>query len=443
MSFDNWQGTRVLTPLIMPKLGESVTVGVVERWLKQPGDIIEVDEPIVEISTDKVTAEVPSPLYGRLVQILVQVGEVVPVETPIATLESLARPNGSAISESAKQVDEQVAQQVGASSVAAPDAPEANAQVQHAVQSSVDRELRTLHREEVARLRSTPLVRKLAAEAGVSLSDIQGTGFGNRVRREDLEAFLSTRGNQTVPEVVAQAPYTALRRILGERLVASRRNIPDASTFFEIDMTVVARRRRAEQQTFFERHGVHLTYLPFAIAAVAQALKAVPGANVRVAEGGLVPRTHANIGVTVGLDGNGQVGADALLLPVIQSAETLSLAEIARSVLDLATRARSGHLKPEELSGATYTVNNTGAFGSVLSTPIIPDGQTAIVTTEAVVKRPIVLTDAEGNDSIAIRSMMFMCLTFDHRAYDGMTAGRFLNSVKRWLEHDAAVCTLE
>jgi 2-oxoisovalerate dehydrogenase E2 component (dihydrolipoyl transacylase) len=438
------------TTIIMPKLGESVTEGLVERWLKAEGDRIGREEPLVEVSTDKVTAEIPSPVAGILAKILVQPGQTVLVETPIALIDAGAafRVSGfeGRVAESRDDDpgDELVDGQVR------PDQQSPQAET----------------REEAARRRSTPLVRRLAAEHGVALTALSGTGFGGRVRREDLLAFLEAapavqarhpRILEGVPDVAAPdapsmstaspgsrppapaseanlIPLSAARRIIAERLTQSRQQVPDATAVFEVDMTGVVRRRAAVRDEFRRRTGVDLTYLPFAVKAVAVALRAYPAINVSFTIDGILAHRDIHIGIAVAVDGGREPGSDVLVVPVLRHADGLSLAGIARGIHDLATRARAGALGTDELQGATFTVNNTGAVGTIISTPIVPQPQAGIMTTEAIVKRPVVVSDAEGNDSIAIRSMMFACLTFDHRAFDGLTAGRFMGQVKRWLE---------
>ncbi|MCL5946947.1 MAG: 2-oxo acid dehydrogenase subunit E2, partial [Chloroflexi bacterium] len=216
----------------------------------------------------------------------------------------------------------------------------------------------------------------------------------------------------------------------------------DATAVFEVDMTGIVRRRIAVREEFRHRTGVDLTFLPFAIKAAVEALVQFPAVNVSVAAEGILAFRHIHIGVAVAVDGGRNPGTDGLVVPVLHHADRLSVAGIARAVADLAARARTGTLQPDELNGGTFTVNNTGAIGSIISTPIIPLPQAAIMTTEAIVKRPVVLTDGEGNDSIAIRSMMYTCLTFDHRAFDGLTAGRFMAHVKQWLESIGPVIDL-
>lgn len=430
------------TNIIMPKLGESVTEGVVERWLKAEGDRIDREEPLVEVSTDKVTAEIPSPVAGILTKILVQPGQTVPVETPIALIDAGATAGvpGSARREAAL--------------------PEQGGRDEDDHQRSSPET-----REEAARRRSTPLVRRLAAEHGVALAALTGTGFGGRVRREDLFAFLqasptaragapaaadasATGASPSAPRASAPPreatliPLSAARRIIAERLTQSRQQVPDATAVFEVDMTGVVRRRAAVREEFRRRTGVDLTYLPFAVKAVAVALRAYPAINVSFTIDGILAHRDIHIGIAVAVDGGREPGSDVLVVPVLRNADSLSLAGIARGIHDLAMRARVGALGTDELQGATFTVNNTGAVGTVISTPIIPQPQAAIMTTEAIVKRPVVVGDGDGNDSIAIRSMMFACLTFDHRAFDGLTAGRFMAQVKRWLETVAPTCDL-
>ncbi len=427
----------VSVSIIMPKLGESVTEGIVERWMKREGDAVRIDESIVEISTDKVTTEVPSPVDGVLASILVQPGTPVPVETVIAIISTT--PSASSHPDGQVPVETPTIVEVTHSTQGYGD-------VLLEASGPDETEARTeLSREDLAHLRSTPLVRKLAHEASVPLSDIIGTGFGGRVRRQDLEEHLARRPIDPQPESgpPVVTPFSPVRRIIAARVLASRHSIPDATTFFEVDVTSIARRRTRERDQFMERHGVNLTYLPFVVVAIARSLAGVPGANVRVSTDGLLALSSVDIGITVAIDGQGNVGADSLLTPVIRNAATFSVAQVAVRLAELATQARQGKLSPDELQGAAYTVNNTGGMGAMLSLPIIPDGQTAIMTTDAVIKRPVVLTDADGNDSIAIRSIMVVGLSFDHRAYDGSTAGRLLRAVKTWLEGEASTCPLE
>ncbi|MGI8915779.1 MAG: dihydrolipoamide acetyltransferase family protein [Chloroflexota bacterium] len=438
------------TTIIMPMLGESVTEGVVERWLKVEGDAILLDEPLVEVSTDKVTAEIPSPAAGVLAKILVQAGQTVPVNSPIAIVEGEAGsgappPEAQPLKPSPTDTRRPTPAETGSEEGAIAD---------------VDTRPASSTREEAARQRSTPLVRRLAAQQGIALTAIQGTGFGGRVRREDLEAHLdassatmssapplyippsstpdatptSDRRPSTPLSETSLVPLTSVRRIIAERLTQSRQQVPDATAVFEVDMTGVVRRRLAVREEFRQRTGVDLTYLPFAVKAVTAALRAYPAVNVSFTIDGILAHRDVHIGIPVAVDGGREPGSDVLVVPVLRHADRLSLAGIARGIHDLAGRARTGALSTDDLLGATFTVNNTGAVGTIISTPIIPQPQAAIMTTEAIVKRPMVLTDGEGHDSIAIRSMMFAGLTFDHRAFDGLTAGRFMGQVKRWLE---------
>src|SRR6185437_6101837 len=440
----------------MPMLGESVTEGVVERWLKGEGEAIRRDEPLVEVSTDKVTAEIPSPTAGTLAKILVQPGQTVPVNTPIATIEREQGDDERWRAERDRRSEDEE-RPIRAPAAAGPSVPTSGNPPSPHPES----------REDAARRRSTPLVRRLAAQAGVTLSAIQGTGFGGRVRRDDLEMHLAATALQS-PSTVSTAaglasapvpsissspsphppneatlvPLTAARRIIAERLTQSRQQVPDATAVFEVDMTGIVRRRAAVREEFRRRTGVDLTFLPFAVKAVAAALRAYPAINVSFTIDGILAHREIHIGIPVAVDGGREPGSDVLVVPVLRFADGLSLAGIARGIHDLAHRARAGALQPADLRGATFTVNNTGAVGTVISTPIIPQPQAAIMTTEAIVKRPVVLTDADGHDSIAIRSMMFACLTFDHRAFDGLTAGRFMGQVKHWLETIGPACDL-
>ncbi len=389
------------TKIIMPQLGESVAEGVVSRWLKKPGDPVAKDEPICEIVTDKVSAELPAPVTGVLREIVVADGGTVAVGQAIGIIDEHA---GAAATESPP-------------APAAP-APPATPLAQPA----------TGEREPGAPSRYSPAVRRLAEEHNVDLSQVKGTGAGGRVSKEDVLAFLAQRERPlpaTAPPPAAKEeliPLSPLRRLIADHMVRSVREAPHATTAFEVDMARVVKWREANREQFRAQEGVDLTYLPVVLRATVQALQANPILNAVWSEEGIVVKREINIGIAVALE-------DGLIVPVIRNADRKDLATLAREANDLATRARAGKLTLADVQGGTFTVNNPGVFGTLVSTPIINHPQAAILSMEGISKRPVVIDDA-----IAIRPLMNICLSFDHRVMDGLQACRFLQQVKRWLE---------
>lgn len=418
------------TSITMPQLGESVTEGTIGRWLKAVGEAIGQDEPLVEVITDKVNVEIPSPAAGVLTRIVAEEGQTVPVGAEIAQLDGETAP----------------AQEESKAAATAREEPRARAAV-----AVVEAPART------EAPRTSPLVRRLAREHNIDLSKVQGSGLGGRVTREDILALVPTNGapgpsaapapTSAAPPPPAAAPparpapairtqegwqpLSAQRRAIAAHMVKAVSTQPHVTMCVEIDVTGVAKARAASQAEFQRREGFELTYLPFVAKAVVDALREHPMLNAHYAENdrgeaGVVVHRQINLGIAVALE-------DGLIVPVIKDADALSVAGLARAVRDLATRARAGKLSPDEVRGGTFTVNNTGAFGSIKSNPIINGGQAAIITMEAAVRRPVVVNH-DGEETIAIRSIMGSCLTFDHRVLDGMPAGRFMQSVKRRLE---------
>jgi len=391
--------------VVMPQLGESVTEGTVVRWIKKVGERVEKYEPLLEVMTDKVNAEVPAPATGVLLEILVPEGETVPVGRELAVIA-----------------------EVGAEAETAPPslaAPERPARPEPA-SVGVD----------VVQQRSSPIVRRLVQEYGIDLSEIRGTGIGGRVTKEDVLRYVAERQRaaaavkETPPaeapppagpdeEVI---PVSPMRRQIAQHMVRSYQTIPHAWLAMEADVTRLVRLREATKDEFRRREGIDLTYLPFVVKAAVEALKEYPVLNSVWAEDKIIIKKRINIGIAVALE-------DGLIVPVIKEADQKSIAGLARAIADLVDRARSGRLTLDDVQGGTFTVNNTGALGSVISRPIINEPQVGILTSEAIVKRPVVVDDA-----IAIRSVMFLCLSFDHRVIDGLTASRFLQAVKRRLE---------
>ena len=410
------------TTIKMPQLGETVTEGTVAQWLKKPGDHIEKYEAFVEVSTDKVNAEVPAPVSGVLREIIVHEGETVPTGAPIAVIEEVGAPPDA----------EPVADAIMAGSATAvhtaapPSLPKGNGVSR--VEGGGAERLRGV----------SPAVRKLAREHNVDLMRVRGTGSNGRITAQDVMNAAggsvsvaappapSPRAGQ--PSYVNPIPGTTIplshaRKLIAQRMVESRRTAPHAWTMVEVDVTKLWAWRTSEKDAFERENRTKLTLLPFFIRAVVQSLAAYPLMNATFSEEGIKVHKDINVGIAVALPDN-------LILPVIRSADKLSIKGLAVAASSLIERARRAQLTADELAGGTFTVNNTGANGSILSAPIIPNGQAGIVTMEAVVKRPVVL---EG-DAIAIRSMMNVCLSLDHRVVDGYIASAYLSDLKKRLE---------
>ncbi len=423
--------TVTLSVIKMPQLGESVTEGTVDKWLKHEGDLVKRDEPLVEIVTDKVNAEIPSPFEGKLVKIAVAEGETVRVGAILAQIEVAAA--AAASSAPAKPGPEAgVAQtEVPPQPVSGP-APNAAAAATPPENGGGER----------ARL--SPAVRKLAAEQGIDAASLRGTGMGGRVTRDDVLAAVGG-GQPTTAAPAAPAPAQApapaaptparvdgnreelvklgaMRRSIAEHMVRSLATSPHAWTLQEVDVTGLVRYRDAEKESFKARHGAALTYLPFVVQIVCEALKQYPWLNSTWTDDGVVLKRYINMGIAVSIP-------DGLIVPVLKDADQRGFTDMVRALNDLIERARNKQLKPEDVQGGTFTLNNTGATGSVASQPIINQPQAAILTTESIVKRPVVIDDA-----IAVRHIMNMCLSFDHRIIDGMMAGQFLGTIKKRLE---------
>ncbi|MGM7424375.1 MULTISPECIES: 2-oxoglutarate dehydrogenase, E2 component, dihydrolipoamide succinyltransferase [unclassified Cellulosimicrobium] len=458
----------------LPALGESVTEGTVTRWLKSVGETVEVDEPLLEVSTDKVDTEVPSPVAGTVQQILVQEDETVEVGTVLAIVGSGAAPAAApaAPAEPAQEAPKQEAAPAPAPTEARTPASEADVPAQ-AAQEETPAPATSAPAPAAEKPAApsapgatpapaakaggtylTPLVRKLAADKGVDLSTLTGTGVGGRIRKEDvLEAARKAEEAKAAPAAAAPAapaggaPKKAsvpavsplrgttektsrLRKLVASRMVEALSTQAQLTTAVEVDVTRVAALRNRAKADFKAREGANLTFLPFFTLAAVEALKAYPKINATFGEDEITYHGQENVGIAVDTE-------RGLVVPVIKDAGDLNLAGIARKIADLGARTRANKVGPDELAGATFTITNTGSGGAVFDTPIVPVGQVAILGTGTITKRPVVVTDADGNDTIGIRSTCFIFLSYDHRLVDGADAARFLTTIKNRIEEGA------
>ncbi len=432
------------TEVVMPQMGESIFEGTITKWLKKAGDTVQKDEPLFEISTDKVDAEIPAPVSGILSEIRIGEGETVEVNTVVALIGGpgpVAQPDGSpAGAASAPETEARAAAPPSPAAMPGP-APDATPEPQF----------------ENETVRSSPLVRRMAREHSLDLRRIRGTGANGRITKEDVLAYRQGGGAAaptaeriparpaTVTPAAAVSPGTEkvatpqgslegklepmsrMRSIIAQRMVESVQTIPHAYMMYKIDMTRVARVRERERAGFEKRHGVKLTYMPFIAAAVIEAIRKFPIVNAKIEGNAIRYQDHVQLGIAVALEWG-------LIVPVVREAERRNFSDIAATMADLAERARTKKLKPEEASGSTFTLTNFGVFGGDVGTPIINPGESAILAIGALRKEPVVLADAEGNDTIAIRSMQQFCLGFDHRIIDGADAGRFMMAFRDALE---------
>ncbi|MGW3797734.1 2-oxoglutarate dehydrogenase, E2 component, dihydrolipoamide succinyltransferase [Dermacoccus nishinomiyaensis] len=473
----------------MPALGESVTEGTITRWLKSEGDDVAVDEPLLEVSTDKVDTEVPSPVAGKLTKILVAEDETVPVGADLAVIGGSAGSSSSDDSAEAekaqknqdevdsKKQDEAVEAAESKNETPAPvkddeaaekEAPTAESSASEAPKDEApkagagsDKQQETSTKVDNSGTYVTPLVRKIAAENNIDLSTITGTGVGGRIRKQDVldaakkaqepkqeaaaaasaaapAASSTPAASTTTPQPSAEAQakrgttekMSRLRKVIAQRMVESLAVSAQLTAVVEVDLTKVASIRARNKESFKSREGVNLSYLPFITTAVVEALKAFPQVNSSVDGDNIIYHNAEHIGIAVDTP-------RGLLVPVIKDAGDLSIAGIAKKIADLAARTRDNKVTPDELGGGTFTISNIGSNGSLIDTPIINQPQVAILGTGAMVKRPVVVTDEFGNDSIAIRQIMNLVLTYDHRVVDGADAGRFLSAIKARLEEGA------
>ena len=428
------------TVITMPALGESVSEGTVTRWLKNVGDLVAVDEALLEVSTDKVDTEIPSPVAGTLLAIDVAVDTTVPVG---ARLGLIGAANGAAAAPAPV-----VAAPVVAAPVTPPPAPVVAAPVVAAPVTPPPAQVASAPVSQPADAYVTPLVRKLASELGVNLAQVTGTGIGGRIRREDVEALarpaatvasapVASAPTSVKPPVVAVSPLrgttvtmSRLRKVIAARMVESLQVSAQLTTVIEVDVTKIARLRDRSKASFEAREGVKLSFLPFFAVAVCEALKQHPVLNSSVEGDQITYHGAEHLGVAVDTE-------RGLLVPVIANAGDLNMGGIARKIADLAARTRDNKVTPDELGGGTFTLTNTGSRGALFDTPIINQPQVAILGLGAVVKRPMVVRGEDGGETIAIRSMVYLGLSYDHRVVDGADAARFLVTLKERLEGGA------
>ena len=414
------------TDVVMPQMGESITEGTITKWLKKVGDTIERDEPLFEISTDKVDAEIPSPAAGTLTEIKFPEGATVGVHTVVAIIGGGASEPATAPAHAAP------APAAPAPAAPAPAAPAPVAPAAPAASVAADE-----------RPRSSPLVRKIAKDNNIDLNRVSGTGPSGRITKTDILGYIANPAAKPAPAAPVKSsaatpaadapvpgslvPMTKMRSIIARRMVESKRTSPHVHTVFKVDMTRIVRLRERERTKFEQRNGVKLTYMPFITRAAIAALRKHPIVNATVEGEAIRYSRNINIGIAVALEWG-------LIVPVIKRAEEQNFLGIARAIADIAERARGKKLLPDEVLGGTFTLTNSGIFGEQFGMPIINQPQAAILGIGGLNKEPVVVTDEEGNDSIAIRSMQHFCLGFDHRIVDGADAGKFMADFKAYLE---------
>ena len=452
--------TGTLVDVVMPQMGVSVSEGTITRWAKAVGETIEADETIVEISTDKVDTEVPSPASGVVRELYAGEGDTVPVNTRIAVIETGGEGGGGEAPAEAPPAAPEAA-------APAPAEPAAGAAPEPAPAAPAEGNGNGHNGD--GRTFVSPVVARMVAEHGLDVSAIPGTGRGGRVTKKDVQQFIDAGGTAAPaqapevhdvphfappPEAPAPAPpaapaapavevaalgqagpgeelyrFNTIRKVIARHMRHSLETAAQVTTVIEVDMTGVVNLRKKWKPEYQSRYGVNLTYVPFVARATIDAIGRWPWVNAEVHGESALIKKYVNLGMAVAVD-----DAKGLMVPVIQHAEEKNLVGLSRSVIELADKARTKTLSPDEMSGGTFTITNPGVFGALIGTPIIPEGQVAILDVEAIVKRPVVVTDAHGNDAIAIRHMMFLCLSYDHRLVDGAYAAQFMAQVKQNLE---------
>jgi pyruvate dehydrogenase E2 component (dihydrolipoamide acetyltransferase) len=477
--------TGTVVDVVMPQMGVSVSEGTITRWAKQVGDHIEADETIVEISTDKVDTEVPSPATGVVREILANEGDTVPVNTRIAVIaagEEASDEPPPAATDNAEETPATPAtsQTMAAGAAPEPQPPAAAPTPPPATGANGDED------DSSGRTFISPVVARMLAEHGLDVNAIPGTGRGGRVTKKDVQAFIDGGGQaqqapppvHDVPHfappaeetVVVQSPppapqaapapppaaapaapapapqpaaqplaaagpdeelyqFNTIRKVIARHMRHSLDTAAHVTTVIEVDMTGVVNLRRKWKPEYQKRYGVNLTYIPFIARATIDAIGSWPWVNAEVRGETALVKRYVNLGMAVAID-----DAKGLMVPVIKHAEEMNLVGLSRAVIEMAEKARTKTLTPDEMAGGSFTITNPGVFGALMGTPIIPEGQVAILDVEAIVKRPVVVTDVHGNDSIAIRHMMFLCLSYDHRLVDGAYAAQFMAQIKKSLE---------
>jgi pyruvate dehydrogenase E2 component (dihydrolipoamide acetyltransferase) len=412
------------TDVIMPQMGESIFEGTITKWLKKPGDKVQRDEPLFEISTDKVDAEIPAPTSGVLQEIKVGEGTTVQVNTVVGTISGDGEAAAPAKAPAPAPEKKEVAS-------AKPPAPVAESRPEPET-----------HDEDV---RSSPLVRKIARENNVDLSQVVGTGLGGRITKQDVMAFIEKGPATPPPAPPAPAsrpaptpapaaipgdlvPMSQMRKIIAQRMIESRRTSAHVHCMFEVDLTRVVNLRNKLKNGFEQRNGARLTFMPFFVRAAIIALQQYPIVNASLEGESIRYHRHVNTGIAVALDWG-------LIVPVLKNADELNFLGLQRGITDLGERARSKKLMPQDVEGSTFTITNPGQFGAVFGLPIINQPNSAIMGVGGITKQPAVITDKDGNDSIAIRSVVHLTLGYDHRLIDGAVADQFMALVKKTLEN--------
>jgi 2-oxoglutarate dehydrogenase E2 component (dihydrolipoamide succinyltransferase) len=461
------------TDIIMPQMGESIVEGTITKWLKKPGDKVQRDEPLFEISTDKVDAEIPAPASGVLQEIKVSEGTTVGVNTVVGTIAADGEATAPAKPSAAPGTQEKSTPEKSASEKPAQEKQEKKEEKKPAVATAPTASApapQASAEEGDEEARSSPLVRKIAREHGVSLSQISGTGLGGRITKQDITAFIERQGSQPVrvgtdniatdsvgrdafvrPAERSEAPpaptsepaparstpasypgdlvpMTNMRKIIAQRMIESRRTSAHVHCMYEVDFTRIVTLRAKHKNAFEQRHGVRLTFMPFFVRAAIIALQQWPIINASIEGGNIRYHRNINVGIAVALDWG-------LIVPVLKNAGDLNFLGLQRGITDLGERARTKKLKPDDVEGSTFTVTNPGQFGAVFGLPIINQPNSAIMGVGGITKQPLVVTDKEGNDSIAIRSVVHLTLGYDHRLIDGAVADQFMALVKKTIEN--------
>lgn len=457
------------TDVIMPQMGESIFEGTLTKWLKKPGDKVQRDEPLFEISTDKVDAEIPAPASGVLKEVKIQEGTTVQVNTVVGVIDgdgaggaAPSAPSKAAAVEAPKASAPPTSAPSRPSQAAQPSAPsqeeEDETETESVVSASAQQasNVTEIGTGDGDRVRSSPLVRKIAKENNVNLSQVPGTGTGGRITKEDILGFIQkypggaqapapaqppTAAVPRAPQAAAVpvpsmpaptpgelVPMSKMRAIIAQRMVESKHTSAHVHTVFKVDMTRVVKIRERERAKFEARNGVKLTYMPFVARAVIAGIKQMPIINSSVEGDGIRYHKNINIGIAVALDWG-------LIVPVVKQAEERSFVGLQRAINDVAERARAKKLLPDEVVGGTFTITNPGIFGPQFGTPIIMQPQVAILGMGGLFKEPVVITDKDGNDLIAIRSIIRLTLGYDHRIIDGADADKFMVAVRNYLEN--------